>query len=108
MPRLRFLAAVAFCVIAAQPGRAQEQAAAPLAISPVQEKEIREFVESEHRTSVAVRSSFQLSPGATLPNGVNLYAFDADMSAAQFRYTLIGGRIVVADPASRKVIWILE
>jgi hypothetical protein len=57
---------------------------------------------------VAVPSSFQLSPGATLPAGVNLYAFDADMSAARFRYTLIGGRIVVADPTSRRVIWVLE
>jgi len=35
-------------------------------------------------------------------------AFDADMSAARFHYTLIGGKIIVADPASHKVIWILE
>lgn len=40
--------------------------------------------------SVAVLASFRLSPGASLPDGVNLYEFDAGMSAARFRYTLIG------------------
>ena len=107
MPRSCFIAA-ALCVAAVLPGQAQDQAGAPPSISPAQEKEIREFVESEHRTSVAVPSSFQLSPGVSLPDRVNLYAFDADMSAARFHYTLIGGKIVVADPASRKVIWILD
>jgi hypothetical protein len=107
MPRSCFIAA-ALCVAAVLPGQAQDQAGAPPSISPAQEKEIREFVESEHRTSTAVPASFQLSPGATLPDGVNLYEFDADMSTARFRYTLIGGKIVVADPANRKVIWILQ
>jgi hypothetical protein len=89
-------------------GHAEDQAAALPSISPTQEKEIRDFVQGENQTSVAIPSTFKLAPGATLPDGVNLYAFDSDMSAAQFRYTLIGGKIVVADPASRKVIWILE
>jgi len=107
MPRSCFIAA-ALCIAAALPGQAQDQAGAPPSISPAQEKDIRELVESEPRTSTAVRSSFQLAPGATLPEGVNLYEFDADMSTARFRYTLIGGKIVVADPGSREVIWILE
>ena len=107
MPRACFIAA-ALCVAAVLPGQAQDQAGAPPSISPAQEKEIREFVEGEHRTSVAVPASFQLAPGATLPDGVALYEFDTGMSTVQFRYTLIGGKIVVADPGSRKVIWILE
>jgi hypothetical protein len=59
--------------VAALPGPTRDHAATPPEISPAQEKELRAFVESEHRTSVAVAASFQVSPGATLPDRVNLY-----------------------------------
>jgi Protein of unknown function (DUF1236) len=108
MPRLRFIAVASLCVTATLPGLAQGQATAPEPLSPTQEKEIREFVLNEGRTSAAVPAKFKLLVGATLPQSVEFYPFDADLGAAQFRYTIIGGRIVVVDPGSRRIMRILE
>src|SRR4051812_31549599 len=100
MPRFRFIALAALWSAAVLPGQAQVSAS----LSPAEEKEIREFVLSEHRVSVAVPVSFQLSVGAVLPQSAELYPFHSGMSTAQFQYTIVGGKIVVAAPASRRVI----
>jgi Protein of unknown function (DUF1236) len=108
MPRPRFLAAASLWFAATLPVLAQDKAAAPNSVSLEQAKEIREFVLKENRTSAAVPAMFKLGVGAILPPSVELHAFDGDMGAAWLRYTIIGGKIVVVDPDSRRVVHILE
>jgi hypothetical protein len=108
MSYLRVIAVMSLWLAAILPGLAQDQATGPGSISPAQDNEIRTFVLKESRTSAAVPAMFKLSVGSTLPQSVELHAFDTDMSTARFRYTLIGGKIVVVDPGSRRVVRILE
>jgi hypothetical protein len=77
-------------------------------ITPAQEVKIREFVAGEKRTSVAVPASFRLSVGAEVPQIVELYEFSADVRLGSHQYTIIGGRTVLVDPSTRKIVRIMD
>jgi hypothetical protein len=77
-------------------------------ITPAQEVKIREFVASEKRTSVAVPVSFRMSVGAEVPQLVELYQLDADVGLGPHRYTIIGGKTVLVDPSTRKIVRIMD
>jgi hypothetical protein len=106
--RLYLIAIAALWVAAALPGQAQDQATTLPSLSPAQEKEIRESVLNEHRMSASIPTSFKLSVGATLPQNVELHAFGPVINMAQYRYTIILGKIVLVEAGSRRIVRILE
>src|SRR5215208_718117 len=86
---------------------AAQEVTASLNFSPAQEAKIREFVAGEHRTSTAVPASFKLSVGTEVPPTLMLYELGADLDMGQYRYNVIGGKMVIIDPNSRKVVRVL-
>ena len=108
MSKLILLIITEFCLLFALPGLAQDQPTATNSISSTQENEIRQYVLEEKRLSVSIPASLKLSVGVHLPPTVELFPFDPKMSVAQYRYTVIGGKTVVVNPRTRRVISIIE
>ena len=77
-------------------------------ITPQQETAIKTYVTKEKTKSVSTPSGFTLATGATVPQTVELHSFGSDVGMTQYRYVVMNNRTVVVDPATRKVVKIVD
>jgi hypothetical protein len=74
-------------------------------IQPEQETVIREYVQKKPIASIDL-PGVELNIGSTVPDTVELHA--VDVPDVQYRYVVVGGRTVLVDPATRKVVHIMN
>jgi hypothetical protein len=80
-------------------------AAQTVVIAPEQETVIREYVTAHPVPSVDL-PDVELVVGATIPETVEIRKIDApDIT---YSYAVVGGRTVVVDPGTRKVVHIID
>ncbi len=119
MKRLMIAAIAATATLVAGPVLAQSSsttttttrdvgATGSITIQPEQRTKIKEYVTKEKRSSVQVPSGFNVTMGATLPSNVELYTFAPDVGVTEYRYTVIGGRTVLVEPGTRRIVQIIE
>jgi hypothetical protein len=73
-----------------------------------QEPRFRDFALREHRS--AFRYDEQLVPGARLPlTGVTYYAVPPEYGVdARYRYTIVNDHAVLVDPATRRIVQVID
>jgi hypothetical protein len=74
-------------------------------IQPEQETVIREYVQKKPIASIDL-PGVELNIGSTVPDTVELHA--VDVPDVQYRYVVVGGRTVLVDPATRRVVHIMN
>jgi hypothetical protein len=80
-------------------------AADTVVIKPEQETVIREYVQKKPIASIDL-PGVELNIGSTVPDTVELHALD--VPDVQYRYVVVGGRTVLVDPGTRKVVHIMN
>lgn len=98
---VRFSAAAAALLLMTGHGFTQE-----IVISPERQTEIREYVVKQEVAPVELPSDFQLSVGSTIPDTVELNA--VEVPDVKYRYVVIGNQTVLVEPATRKVVYIIQ
>lgn len=105
MKRFAFIAAA----VALSAGSALAQAVS-LDITPEQETTIYSTL-STGGTIGAAPSNVTVAVGTELPREVELREVPATVkveSVRKYRYAVIGGRVVLVDPSSRKIVKVIE
>lgn len=74
-------------------------------IVPEQEVVIREYVQRKPLVSIDL-PGFDLNIGSTLPETVELHA--VEVPEVQYRYVVVDGRTVLVDPATRRIVHIMQ
>jgi hypothetical protein len=78
-------------------------------INPNTRTQIRAYVMRERRAAARLPQNYVVSMGSTVPADVELYSFGTDMSdVGQYRYFMHENKTVLVDPASRRIVTILE
>lgn len=72
-----------------------------------QQAKIRTYIAKEKPVAAKVPSSVTVTTGTVLPEDVELRTFPSDVGVTQ-RYTVIGGRTVLVEPGTRKIIQVIE
>ncbi len=72
-----------------------------------QQAKIRTYIAKEKPAAVTAPSGVTVSVGSTLPESVELRTFPSDVGVTQ-RYTVIGGRTVLVEPGTRRIIEVVE
>jgi hypothetical protein len=101
----RLAVSVAAVLLSASPLFAQTA----IEITPEQETTIYSTLSRE--TVAAAPADVRISVGAELPREVELRELPASIevpTVRRYRYTVIGGRVVLADPQTRKVVRVIE
>jgi hypothetical protein len=80
-------------------------AADTVVIKPEQETVIREYVQKKPLASIDL-PGIELNIGSTLPETVELHA--VEVPDVTYRYVVVGGRTVLVDPDTRKVVHIMN
>jgi hypothetical protein len=80
-------------------------AAQDVVIAPEQETVIREYVRSKPVASIDL-PGVELNIGSTLPETVELHKIEAP--DVRYSYTVVGGRTVVVEPGTRKVVKVID
>jgi hypothetical protein len=74
-------------------------------VSPEQQTVIREYVKKNPVASIDL-PGISLDIGSTLPDTVELHQLD--VPDAKYEYVVVGGRTVLVDPGTHKVIYTLD
>jgi hypothetical protein len=74
-------------------------------IAPEQETVIREYVKSKPIASIDL-PGVELNIGTTVPETVELHKIESP--DVDYSYTVVGGRTYVVEPATRKIIHVLD
>ncbi len=72
-----------------------------------QQAKVRTYITKEKPAAVAAPSGVTIAVGSTLPESVELRIFPSDVGVTQ-RYTVIGGRTVLVEPSTRRIIEVIE
>ncbi len=75
-------------------------------IVPEQEKVIREYVVQQKVAPVEVPADVQITVGSTVPDTVELHAIE--VPDVKYRYVVAGGKTVLVEPGTRKIVHIIE
>jgi hypothetical protein len=75
-------------------------------ISAQDQAYVREYVVEHRRPSVRVEGP--VAVGATLPRQVSVYPVEGNPAFANYRYTWVNDRAVLVDPATRRVVYVIE
>jgi len=77
-------------------------------LEPAQRTKIKEYVVKEKVNPVTIRE--RVIVGSTLPADVELRAVPADWgpSVSRYRYIYSDNRVILADPADRRVVQIID
>jgi hypothetical protein len=67
---------------------------------------VRRYVSEHRRPSVRVQGDVVV--GATLPQQVAVYPVEGNPAFANYRYTWVNDRAVLVDPASRRVVYVID
>jgi hypothetical protein len=84
---------------------AQAVWAQTVVIAPEQETVIREYVKSKPIASIDL-PGVEFNIGTTVPETVELHKIEAP--DVDYSYTVVGGRTYVVEPATRKIIHVLD
>jgi hypothetical protein len=72
-----------------------------------QRPKFREYVVTEHRPSYRYDESVEV--GAVLPDeGVQYYEVPPEYGVTRYRYTVVNDEVVLVDPATRRVVQIVQ
>lgn len=72
-----------------------------------QKPRFREFALREKRSSVRVQDDVKV--GLELPReGMQLYDIPPEFNAGQYRYTILNERPVIVDPATRRIVEVIQ
>jgi hypothetical protein len=74
-------------------------------IEPEVESEVRTYVTRENWRSVDVPSGVSIAVGAELPSTIELRTVP---KVERYRVAVVGGRTVLVDPGTRKIVRIIE
>jgi hypothetical protein len=72
-----------------------------------QQAKIKTYIAKEKPATVTAPSGVTASVGSTLPETVELRTFPTDVGVTQ-RYTVVGGKAVLVEPSTRKIIQVIE
>jgi hypothetical protein len=72
-------------------------------VTPAQKTAIKTYVTKEKRTTVTAPSGFTVPTDAVLPESVEVYSLPSDVGVTGYRYSVIGGKAILAD-GSRKIV----
>ena len=75
-------------------------------ISAQDQTYVRGYVVEHRRPSVSVEGDVVV--GGTLPRQVEIYPVEGNPAFANYRYTWVNDRAVLVDPASRRIVYIVE
>jgi len=96
---------IAGLALAASTGLA---AAQDVIITPEQDVIIRDYLVKEGPVGGAVPEGYDIVVGSTLPEVVEIRPLAVDKFDRQYDYAVLDGRTVLIDPATRRVVYILD
>jgi hypothetical protein len=80
-------------------------AADTVVIQPEQETVIREYVKKQPLASIDL-PGIELNIGSSLPDTVELHSIE--VPDVKYRYVVVGGRTVLVEPDTRRIVKIIE
>jgi hypothetical protein len=83
-------------------------AADTIVITPEQETVIHDYVVKENPPVYVPEDGVDVSVGSTLPDTVELHSIDAPDVQPVYSYVLVDGRTVLVDPATRRIVKIIN
>ena len=83
-------------------------AADTIIITPEQETVIHDYVVEQNVPAYAPTDGVEISVGSTLPDTVELHSIDAPDVQPVYSYVLVDGRTVLVDPATRRIVKIID
>jgi hypothetical protein len=83
-------------------------AAQDVVITPQQDTVIREYVVREHVAPVAPPPDFDVTLGATVPEVVEIRPLSVPEVQTQYDYVVLDNHTVLVDPATRRIVHILD
>jgi Protein of unknown function (DUF1236) len=100
--RIHLTSAVAGLLLLGGAGFAVAQ---DVVIAPEQETVIREYVTKQNVASVEV-PGVEVTVGATLPDTVELHTLD--VPDVKYSYVVVGGKTVLVEPDTRKIVHVIQ
>jgi hypothetical protein len=79
-----------------------------IVIAPEQETVIREYVVRQRVDPYVPADGIDISVGTELPDTVELHSIDVPDAKPVYSYVLVDGRTVLVDPATRRIIKIMD
>jgi Protein of unknown function (DUF1236) len=79
-----------------------------IVIAPEQETVIREYVVRQRVDPYVPADGIDISVGTELPDTVELHSIDVPDAKPVYSYVLVDGRTVLVDPATRRIIKIID
>jgi hypothetical protein len=83
-------------------------AADTLVLTPEETTTVHEYITTQKVTPVEPPAGFQISVGATLPEGVEVHALDVPKIKHKYEYVVIGKQTVLVEPETRKIVQVIE
>ncbi|UVK46633.1 DUF1236 domain-containing protein [Mesorhizobium sp. AR07] len=74
-------------------------------VAPEQQTVIREYVHKQHLASISLLG-VELNVGSALPDTVELHSID--VPDVKYKYVVVGDHAVLVDPASRRIVQVIE
>jgi hypothetical protein len=81
-------------------------AAQSVVIAPEQQTLIREYVVTQKVQPVELPSDVQVTVGSVLPEAVELRPLN--VPDVQYQYVVVGNQTVLVEPATRKIVYVME
>jgi hypothetical protein len=75
-------------------------------IAPEQETVIREYVTTQSVAPAELPADVEVTVGATLPDTVELHTLD--VPDVEYSYVVAGGKTVLVEPDTRKIVHVIE
>ena len=83
-------------------------AADTIVVTPEQETVIHNYIVEQDAPAYVPADGADISVGSTLPDTVELHSIDAPDVQPVYSYVLVGGRTILADPATRRIVKIID
>jgi Protein of unknown function (DUF1236) len=83
-------------------------AADTIVITPEQETVIHNYVVEQNVPAYAPTDGVEIGVGSTLPDTVELHTIDAPDIQPVYSYVMVDGRTVLVDPATRRIVKIID
>jgi len=83
-------------------------AADTIIITPDQQTVIHDYVVEQNAPAYVPADGVEIGVGSTLPDTVELHSIDAPDVQPVYSYVLVDGRTVLVDPATRRIVQIIE
>lgn len=77
-------------------------------ITPEQELVIHDYVGTQHVDPYVPEDGVDISVGTALPDTVELHTIDVPDAQPVYSYVLVDGRTVLVDPATRRIVKIIN